>query len=1047
MVSEHVWSQEQIAAYLADGLSSEECDRLERHAKECPECAAALAAAQHFDRGLGTLFAPLRPKSGLEDRAVQAVRLAPKPALVFFVGWPRRITAAAAAIVALTTFGALAASMMNDGRLPLPGERRTARATESPVILVPDLAGADDSPVRRKGYGPSEATTAAASADGIPDLNRLSEKTIDDIVTADPNGVVEGKLGKEGGGETKSRFAITGDKPSAPPAPPTKTGPAAGFGNGFGGGFAGGGFGMQPGMSTYTANGNLHDFYSGVPGGTPLGTMPMSGSGPAPGGASVLPPGPGLPQGVPPAVPTAPAVTPPGYFVPNDAKPAFDHRSSENKRQLKDEERLKGRSENGAAKGDEPKPPSFSEPNKASDSNKPADPQAAPEAARRIVVRSGDIEFEVESFDSALATVALLTTKIKGAFVGTVNSDKLPNGKVKGSIVVRTPPEFLDTLVLDLRKELGKGGELKSVRLASADITKQYTDLESRLKAARAMETRLLDIIKTGKGEIKQLLEAERELGVWRTKIEESEGEIRYLANLAALSTLTITLTEKEIRAAVGVTENERVQAGVEVEDVDKTYQAVLKEVVDAKGRVTKSELKQLSAGQFNATLNFEVAPEAGGPIRDRLRQLGRVARLEIDRVQQADGALVPKDAKVKRGDTVFMVQLYNLANIAPRETATISVAVSDVSTAYNAIRDAIAKASGRVQVAQLNEQDKQNVTAQLDFDMKRTDEGAIRTALAATGETTSRQVGRVPESDSVTDTKIQYKITLFALSRIRPRDAVTQQIAVPDVAASYASIQAVLAASKARVLASQLDENDKQNVTASVDFEVQRTEEAAVKSALDSAGETVSRQLAHAAENEAATDTKVLYRMTLLPANRLKPRETTTLGLEVQDVDQTMRTFVAELNEVKGRQIDAKSGRERNGKMTARLVYEVPLAAAPGIVEKFKSAGTIRVLNASRDPQAPEGKSATARIDVTIANVESIVNPDDGLWPPVKKGLSYSASVLLTSMTWVVFGLCVVLPWAVLGYGGYRVVRRFTTPSKVDVVSPPVTPAPEPTA
>src|SRR5262249_46801346 len=147
-----------------------------------------------------------------------------------------------------------------------------------------------------------------------------------------------------------------------------------------------------------------------------------------------------------------------------------------------------------------------------------------------------------------------LVTGIKGAFVGTVNSDKLPNGKVKGTIVVRTPPESLDSLVLDLRKELGKGGELKSVKLASADVTKQYTDLESRLRAARAMETRLLKMIQDGKGDIEQVLKAEKELGVWRTKIEESEGELRYMANLAALSTLTITLTEKEIRAAVGVT-------------------------------------------------------------------------------------------------------------------------------------------------------------------------------------------------------------------------------------------------------------------------------------------------------------------------------------------------------------------------------------------------------------------------------------------------------------------------------------------------------------
>jgi len=231
----------------------------------------------------------------------------------------------------------------------------------------------------------------------------------------------------------------------------------------------------------------------------------------------------------------------------------------------------------------------------------PADP--APATPRKIIIRSGDIEFEIESFDSAVAAITKLVTAIRGGFVATVNSEKLANGKVRGSVVVRMPPESLDTFVLDLRKELGRGGELKGLRIGSQDITKQYTDLESRLKAARTMEERLLNIIKTGKGEIKDLLNAEKELGVWRTKIEEIEGELRYYSNLASLSTLTITLAEKEIRAPYAMLETERVQMGLEVEDVDKAQQQALAAVAAAKGRVTRSELKQMAAGQFQALL------------------------------------------------------------------------------------------------------------------------------------------------------------------------------------------------------------------------------------------------------------------------------------------------------------------------------------------------------------------------------------------------------------------------------------------------------------
>ncbi len=154
----------------------------------------------------------------------------------------------------------------------------------------------------------------------------------------------------------------------------------------------------------------------------------------------------------------------------------------------------------------------------------------------------------------------------------------------------RTPPEYLDELVIALRRELGQSGELKGQRIGSQDITKQFTDLESRLRAARTMEERLLQIIKTGKGEVKDLLNVEKELGVWRTKIEEMEGELRYFAHQVALSTLTVTLAEKEIKAPYGILETERINMGIETEDVEKAQAQTFTIVADGKGRITKSD-------------------------------------------------------------------------------------------------------------------------------------------------------------------------------------------------------------------------------------------------------------------------------------------------------------------------------------------------------------------------------------------------------------------------------------------------------------------------
>ena len=182
-------------------------------------------------------------------------------------------------------------------------------------------------------------------------------------------------------------------------------------------------------------------------------------------------------------------------------------------------------------------------------------------------------------------------------------------------------------------------------------------------------------------------------------------------------------------------------------------------------------------------------------------------------------------------------------------------------------------------------------------------------------------------------------------------------------------------------------------------------------------------------------------YRVTVVAAARLNPRETFTLGIEVRDVDQTVNAFAAQVAEMKGEVLTADVGHERNGRMTARLIYKVPLPAAASLAERFRKAGTVRYEQIARDPQAHDGKLAMARLDVTLSNAELILPEDEGLWTPIKKGLSWSVRVLLLSLSWVVVGLCVVLPWGVVGYGVYRLgARLFYTPTPVTTSTPPTT-------
>lgn len=720
MTADHIWVQEHMAARALGGLSAADAARLDAHAADCPECSAELAAVRALDRDLDALFAPVRSVAPRPVGDVWASR-------GWRFGWRKPLVAGLAASVGLGLTGVVLASQtfglpMRAGGLPLPGGGSLSLWGEvaSTTGNAKGLAAADfDAGVRLW----SEASQTEIEANGR--------------ALAMQGQSADGTRLKATAGWASRRADSPAGAPQGVPRPPVTTwhfqAPDRGEMLGDIAGRPDVRFDEQgkdqAKLYGYFGNNPADPDRYFKPGGDSFGTNGVERK---PEATRQL----GRPA------------TPAAGQTPVVGKPAAGVELHYLKGTNKSEPVVEF---DAMILPVQPAP-------------KPAapDPQAPP-SVRKVIIRSGDIDFEVDAFDPAVATVTKLIAAIPGAYVATVNSEKLANGKVKGSVVVRVPPDHLDALVLDLRKEVGAHGELKGQRIGSQDITKQYTDLESRLKAARTMETRLLQVIKEGKGEIKQLLEAEKELGVWRTKIEEIEGELRYYSNLASLSTLTITLTEKQIRAAAGLTESERVQAGVEVEEVETAFREVLKAVAEAKGRVTKSELKQLAAGQFNATLQFEVAPDAAGPVRDRLRQLGRVARLEIDRVQQPTDPNTPvqKDAKLTRGDTVFQVQLYNLANVAPRETGTLQVAVTDVPAAYQALRDVVAK-SGRILAAQLNEQDRANITAQLDFEVKRADDAAVRAALDAAGEVIARQVDRAAESDNVTDTKVRYRVTVL---------------------------------------------------------------------------------------------------------------------------------------------------------------------------------------------------------------------------------------------------------------------------------------------
>ena len=691
-------------------------------------------------------------------------------------------------------------------------------------------------------------------------------------------------------------------------------------------------------------------------------------------------------------------------------------------------------------------------------------------------------------------------------------------------MVVRVPPERLDTLILKLRAL----GELKSQRIGSQDVTKQYFDIESRLRAARTMEERLLKIIKDGKGEIKDLLLAEKELGEWRTKIETLEGEIRYYNNLISLSTLTIALYEKEIRSPFAVTETERVEMGLEVEDVEKAHRDALTQVADAKGRVTKSELKQLAAGQFHALLEFETSPEAAGPLRDRLKQLGTVARLDVNRLQKTEGGTGrPGAVEIKRADTQFSVSIYNLANVSaretvhlrlaardpeaafktiiarveqaggrviksslnhqkneqttgtiwfevktaeaeavlldvratgevmhlqvtenpdsknvtrakrgfncdlfamgmvqPLETTAIQLASGEVSVAYAAILEAVRKAGGRVIVSQLNEGQAAHVSATLHFEVRREEEQAVRAAIAAAGRIASRTVRRASNPQNAVDSKTRLDLTIVEMASLPPTVTTTLQLAAKDVPAAHQALIEAVGKAKGWVLTSQLNEQDRHRVTATLYFDVPQERDGDIAAALAAAGDILTRNAARPQGAVRSPVAKSRYQLTLVNLAQVAPRENFTLGVEVGNVDETVEAVRALASAADG-DVQVRVSRQRTGQDVASLILTVPVTVGAEIAGKIKRMGHVRVVESWKDPQVPDSRLALARLNVTLSN-DLIVPSESSPWSRIKKGFSLSLQAGSWALMLLMIGLFFILPLALTCWGGWKVVRKF---------------------
>src|SRR5207247_129259 len=230
-------------------------------------------------------------------------------------------------------------------------------------------------------------------------------------------------------------------------------------------------------------------------------------------------------------------------------------------------------------------------------------------------------------------------------YVATTSSEKQANGKRKGQVVVKVLPENLDRLLQKIRGL----GELKNQTLGTKDVTKAYFDTESRLKNARVMEQRLIDMLKKKSDDINDLLQVEKELGRVREQIEQMQGELKFWDSQVQFATVTISLAEKDLEEPAKFLLKERAQLALYTPEVEKVYNE-LKGLASPKLQITSAQFDRDNTGRVSARVSMLIAPEESDGVISKAKAMGRVENFQVQTERVAQGGEgMSENAKTKR--------------------------------------------------------------------------------------------------------------------------------------------------------------------------------------------------------------------------------------------------------------------------------------------------------------------------------------------------------------------------------------------------------------
>ena len=242
-------------------------------------------------------------------------------------------------------------------------------------------------------------------------------------------------------------------------------------------------------------------------------------------------------------------------------------------------------------------------------------------ATGKQVISQASVSLNVSNVSTALNQVETMAQNLGGS-VDNMNSSGAQNQQ-QANVTIRVPAnQFLTAL-----NQLQGMGTVESQNINSQDVTQQYIDLQAQLTSAQ-LEEQSLQAILAKATTVSDEIAIQDQLTQVIAQVENLQGQINYMQNQVAMSTITVNLNTPQVSTGQAPSGT----LNVAVDNVDNTIASV-KQLISGVNGIVNASTVSFDNGKESAYLSLQVYTANFDQV---MTALGKKGKIEQKTVQES---------------------------------------------------------------------------------------------------------------------------------------------------------------------------------------------------------------------------------------------------------------------------------------------------------------------------------------------------------------------------------------------------------------------------